>query len=101
MLSDVKKIMLEVIMKEPIPGLYEWVIDLDFTSLYPSIIRSLNIGIETLLGRIVNRGKYDNNWTLKGYKAIDPDFEIYLERVDDRREIQQTQVPVQISIKLV
>ncbi len=46
-------------LKDPIPGLYQWVIDLDFTSLYPSIIRSLNIGIETLIGRIVNSGKYD------------------------------------------
>jgi DNA polymerase elongation subunit (family B) len=37
---------------EPIPGLYFDVIDLDFTSLYPSIIKSLNLGIETLVGRI-------------------------------------------------
>ncbi len=29
-------------LKDPVPGLYEWVIDLDFTSLYPSIIRSLS-----------------------------------------------------------
>ena len=50
-------------LKDPVPGLYEWVIDLDFTSLYPCIIRSLNIGIETLIGRIVNNGKYDNHWT--------------------------------------
>ncbi len=34
-------------LKDPTPGLYEWIIDLDFTSLYPSIIRSLNMGIET------------------------------------------------------
>ena len=32
-------------LKDPVPGLYEWVIDLDFTSLYPSIIRSLNRSI--------------------------------------------------------
>ena len=30
-------------LKDPTPGLYEWIIDLDFTSLYPSIIRSLNM----------------------------------------------------------
>jgi len=34
---------------EPKPGLYSDVIDLDFTSLYPSIIKSLNLGIETLV----------------------------------------------------
>ncbi len=42
-------------LKDPVPGLYEWVIDLDFTSLYPSIIRSLNIGIETFVGRVVHK----------------------------------------------
>jgi DNA polymerase elongation subunit (family B) len=88
-------------IKEPIPGLYEWVIDLDFTSLYPAIIRSLNMGIETLLGRIVNSGKYDNNWTLRDLKQLDPDLEIILERVDDKREVQQTKVPVHFIIKLI
>jgi DNA polymerase elongation subunit (family B) len=59
-------------LKDPIPGLYEWVIDLDFTSLYPSIIRSLNMGIETLVGRVVNGGKFDNQWSLKELKQMDP-----------------------------
>lgn len=31
----------------PVPGLYEWIYDLDLTSLYPSIIMSLNISPET------------------------------------------------------
>lgn len=34
-------------VKEPVPGLYEWIYDLDLTSLYPSIIMSLNISPET------------------------------------------------------
>ncbi len=55
-------------LKDPVPGLYEWVIDLDFTSLYPSIIRSLNMGIETLVGRVVNTGKFDNQWSLRELK---------------------------------
>jgi DNA polymerase elongation subunit (family B) len=66
-------------LKDPVPGLYEWVIDLDFTSLYPSIIRSLNIGIETLVGRIVNRDKYDNQWSLKELKAMNPTDEVEIE----------------------
>lgn len=33
---------------EPIPGKYEWVATFDVTSLYPSIIRFLNISPETL-----------------------------------------------------
>lgn len=38
----------------PIPGLYKWVYDLDLTSLYPSIIMSLNISPETKVGVIPN-----------------------------------------------
>lgn len=34
-------------VKDPIPGIYEWVYDLDLQSLYPSIIRTLNISPET------------------------------------------------------
>lgn len=36
-------------VKPPIPGKYNWVINYDFTSLYPSIIRQINIGPETLV----------------------------------------------------
>jgi DNA polymerase elongation subunit (family B) len=39
-------------VKEPRPGLYEWVVSFDVTSLYPSIIRVLNIGIETKVAKI-------------------------------------------------
>ena len=38
----------------PIPGLYKWIYDLDLTSLYPSIIMTLNISPETKVGVIVN-----------------------------------------------
>jgi len=38
----------------PIPGLYHWIYDLDLTSLYPSIIMSLNISPETKIGVISN-----------------------------------------------
>lgn len=34
---------------DPEPGMYEWAVTFDVTSLYPSIIRSLNIGPETLV----------------------------------------------------
>ena len=44
-------------VKEPNPGLYKWVYDLDLTSLYPSIIMSINISPETKIGK------------LKGYSA--------------------------------
>ena len=41
-------------VKDPIPGLYKWIYDLDLTSLYPSIIMSLNISPETKIGVISN-----------------------------------------------
>ena len=88
-------------LKDPIPGLYEWVIDLDFTSLYPSIIRSLNIGIETFVGRIVNRDKYDNTWTLDDLKQMDPEFIITIEKLTPRQTTQQTNVKVGTLITII
>jgi DNA polymerase elongation subunit (family B) len=41
-------------VKDPIPGKYDWLYDLDLTSLYPSIIMSLNISPETKVGKIAN-----------------------------------------------
>ena len=34
-------------VKPPVPGRYDWVFDLDLTSMYPNIIISLNISPET------------------------------------------------------
>ena len=39
-------------VKSPIPGRYDWVFDLDLTSMYPSIIMSLNMSPETKIGKI-------------------------------------------------
>ena len=36
-------------VKEPTPGSYDWVVSFDLNSLYPSLIRFLNISPETLL----------------------------------------------------
>lgn len=41
-------------VKDPIPGVYEWVFDEDMASLYPSIIRTLNISPETKVARVDN-----------------------------------------------
>lgn len=41
-------------VKPPKPGRYEWLYDLDLTSLYPSIIMSLNISPETKVARVSN-----------------------------------------------
>ena len=36
-------------VKEPVPGIYDWILSLDLTSLYPSLIMQYNISPETLL----------------------------------------------------
>lgn len=36
-------------VKEPIPGAYDWICNFDLNSLYPSLIRFLNISPETLI----------------------------------------------------
>lgn len=41
-------------VREPIPGLYNWVYDLDLTSLYPMNIITLNISPETKFAQILN-----------------------------------------------
>ena len=88
-------------LKDPNPGLYEWVIDLDFTSLYPSIICSLNIGIETLVGRIVNRDKYDNQWSLKELRAMDPNEEVEIEKVKANKQLSRSRVKVGDILHLI
>jgi DNA polymerase elongation subunit (family B) len=59
-------------VKEPIVGKYDWIYDLDLTSLYPSIIMTLNISPETKVGKIDNwdpeswvRGE-DRQYTIVG-----------------------------------
>lgn len=46
----------------PKPGIYKWLSDYDYASLYPSIIRSLNLGIETLFGRLQIPNNTRNLW---------------------------------------
>ena len=50
-------------VKAPIVGKYEWIYDLDLTSLYPSIIMSINISPETKIGKIKD---WDANEFIKG-----------------------------------
>ena len=36
-------------VKEPIPGMYDWIVSFDLTSLYPSLIMQFNVSPETLV----------------------------------------------------
>ena len=40
-------------VKDPKPGRYDWVFDLDLTSMYPSTIMTLNISPETKMGKLI------------------------------------------------
>ena len=48
-------------VKNPVPGRYDWVFDLDLTSMYPNIIISLNISTETKVG-VVSRIEFDEKY---------------------------------------
>jgi len=57
-------------VKQPVPGRYDWIYDLDLTSLYPSIIMSLGISPETKVGKCLNfEGKDFVKLTEKEYKV--------------------------------
>jgi DNA polymerase elongation subunit (family B) len=42
-------------VKEPEPGLYNWVVSVDFTSLYPSIAMQYNISPDTFVSQFPNK----------------------------------------------
>jgi DNA polymerase elongation subunit (family B) len=88
-------------LKDPVPGLYEWVSDLDFTSLYPSIIRNLNMGIETLVCKIESQDKYFNHYGLEDLKQLSPTKTILVERVGQDRKVQQIEMQVGDFIEFV
>ena len=70
----------------PAAGLYKYMFDEDLTSLYPSIIMSLNIGKETYVGRIMDLFDDRNNRLgLNDLKAMDPDKELCVENVQRKQ----------------
>lgn len=67
------------------PNLYDWVIDNDYSSLYPSIIRSLNLSIETLVGRIkVKNPNYNKVSSLLELKEMNPTDKIVIEKFNKK-----------------
>ena len=55
----------------PQAGLYENMFDLDLTSLYPAIIRTINIGRETYVGRIKDADDRNNRLGLNDLNKMD------------------------------
>ena len=71
----------------PKTGIYNYVFDEDLTSLYPSIIMSLNIGRETLVGRLVTPDDRDNRLALNDLKKMDPKDEFEVENLQRSKKI--------------
>ena len=69
----------------PKAGLYKYMFDEDLTSLYPSIIMSINIGKETFVGRIVDEDDRNNRLGLNDLETKDPDEEVLFESSSGRQ----------------
>ena len=63
----------------PKAGIYNYVFDEDLTSLYPSIIMTVNIGKETMVGRIIDSDDRNNRLGLNDLKHRDYDEELIVE----------------------
>ena len=74
----------------PKTGIYNYMFDEDLTSLYPSIIMSLNIGKETYVGRVLDLFDDRNNRLglndLEAMVAKDPEATIPLENLQRKQQ---------------
>ena len=75
----------------PKAGLYKYMFDEDLTSLYPSIIMSLNIGKETFMGRIIDIDDRNNRLGLNDLKEKDPKEELLFENAKG----SQSRIPIE------
>jgi hypothetical protein len=72
----------------PKAGIYNYVFDEDLTSLYPSIIMTINIGKETMVGRIIDADDRNNRLGLNDLKSKDyPEEELMLKMLK-RKELK-------------
>ena len=71
--------------------------DEDLTSLYPSIVMSLNIGRETFVGRIIDADDRNNRLGLNDLKTHDPEEELLIKNSKD----QSTRVNVGRLIAMI
>ena len=82
----------------PKAGLYKYMFDEDLTSLYPSIIMSLNIGKETLVARIIDADDRNNRLGLNDLKEMDPNRELLVHNMVNNT---QSQTPVHKIIQSI
>jgi len=75
-------------VKAPVPGRYEWVFDLDLTSMYPNIIISLNISPETKIG-IIDRIEYDDKHIADRRKDLTDDWQNLSDNTQKETPLEQ------------
>jgi len=90
----------------PTAGIFKYMFDEDLTSLYPSIIMSLNIGKETLVGRVVmpdekviveNKEIFNCRYALNDLKAMDQENTLLIQNSNRRN----TNIKVKDIIDLI
>jgi DNA polymerase elongation subunit (family B) len=75
-------------VKEPIVGKYDWIYDLDLTSLYPSIIMTLNISPETKVGKVEGWDAEENIRGIdKTYRVVGKDGDEYSYSSQELKEV--------------
>jgi DNA polymerase elongation subunit (family B) len=75
-------------VKEPIVGKYDWIYDLDLTSLYPSIIMTLNISPETKVGKVEGWDAEENiRGVDKTYRVVGKDGDEYSYSSQELKEV--------------
>ena len=81
----------------PQAGIYSYMFDEDLTSLYPSIIMTVNIGKETMVGRIIDSDDRNNRLGLNDLKSRDPEEELIIENIKRKK----TKIKVSDLIKFI
>jgi DNA polymerase elongation subunit (family B) len=91
------------IVKDPQIGLHDWLTDEDLKALYPSNIRSVNIGLETIIGRVVDVRLQELEGLGVDYLNLlhlEKDFEeVYIEKINGDRTKVNTNKLVQLIKK--
>ena len=81
----------------PKAGIYNYMFDEDLTSLYPSIIMTINIGKETMVGRILDADDRNNRLGLNDLQSKDPNEEVIIENTKRKR----TKIKIGELVKLI
>ena len=81
----------------PKAGKMDYLFDLDLTSLYPSIIMTINIGKETYVGRIIDADDRNNRLGYNDLKCMDYADEMVVEN----KKRQQTRVNIGRIVKMI